>query len=331
MKNREEKKKLIEKGICEEYSQQRFNMRKNKQFEECENYLSYCHSDGTVYTEEEFNNLKQIFKARKEQRKKIRKWITYYLNRKLKGEPINIYFATFTYSNDKGNLSATSLKNKILRRLNNDNVVDYVINVDYGTKNDRLHYHGLIIIKDSEENYFINVKRKTKDNKYIAGKKLITPYLLNYEKNVGFFDMEPLKDNEKSINKLSNYINKLVLHSLKVKQSYISTKKGTKYQKIKKAYKVLEKSINERTIEENELINELYEIDNIENNAKSIKDIYKYLKVENNIIHGTINELNWLLEQQEKNPKFKTKKEEIFNNNEILKDIEIFKKKEKMS
>ena len=49
--------------------------------------------------------------------------------------------------------------------------------------------------------------------------------------------LEPIRENEKSKKKISNYISKLVMHSVKVQQRYISTKKGSNYQKSKKIEK----------------------------------------------------------------------------------------------
>ena len=66
---------------------------------------------------------------------------------------------------------------------------------------------------------------------------------MKYQNNVGNYDAEPIKtfndiqditQREKAQdiqnNKLACYMNKLTSHAIKVKQSYISTKKGTRYQ-----------------------------------------------------------------------------------------------------
>lgn len=115
------------------------------------------------------------------------------------------------------------------------NCDDFIINIDYGKENERLHFHCIMAkkYKDNEEEKLIDVKRQNKKGQWKKGKKLVEDWLLKYEKEIGFYDAEPVKDNIYSAKKLSRYIDKLTMHSIKVKQNYVSVKKelNTKKQK----------------------------------------------------------------------------------------------------
>lgn len=330
MKDKELKKELIEKGAWEEYSKQRFSMRKKGLFEECEDYKNYTLFDRPMMPEE-FIALQQIGKARKEQREKIRHWITYYLNEKVNGNDIGIYFGTFTYKDKDKETNAENLKRKIIRTIS-PNVIDYIINVDYGKENERLHYHAILIVKDSKENKIIKVKRQNHKGKWRNGEKLETPWLKNYEKNVGIYDLEPVKDNERSINQLSNYVNKLVMHSIKVKQAYISTKKGTKYQRYKEILKIIRKPIKDRNEIEIDKIRYFMDIESKIDNFKHFRDIVKYLKLPKNF-DGTSQQLEFWNEENQRRELKGIKKTDVFEDiteKDIEKDKQIYELKQRL-
>lgn len=113
-----------------------------------------------------------------------------------------VYFLTFTFDNSKipVNLDLSSYNSDpfskfrtksrdTLTRLLNTFCSDYVGNEDFGSKNDRFHYHVLIACNDSNS---LN---------------------LAYNWPYGFIDIEPI--HSKNVACLSNYVNKLARHSIK--------------------------------------------------------------------------------------------------------------------
>lgn len=244
MKDKQLKTQLIQDGTFNNYRKQRFNMFENKEYDKLEDPNAYYKEDtGETLTEKELNACKQMKKARKKQVSTIRHHYEWWLSNGYK-----IYFCTFTKSdNFKG--SDETFKRYVVRvcGLSFD---DYMLNIDYGRENERLHYHALGVVKMSVKSDLKSVKRQTKNGQWITGKKLTNPFLEEYELRVGFYDAEPCKDDIKSAKKLSNYIDKLTLHSVKVKQAYVSTKKGTEYQMYMKQKKAREKGLK-RELEKN--------------------------------------------------------------------------------
>lgn len=237
MKDKQLKTQLIQDGTFNNYRKQRFNMFENKEYDKLEDPNAYYKEDtGETLTQKELNACQQMKKARKKQVSQIRHHYQWWLNHKYQ-----IFFCTFTYS-DNFNGSMETFKRYVVRTCG---LVfdDYMLNIDYGKENERLHYHVLGALKKGIKYDLKNVKRKTKTEKWITGKKLTNTFLEDYETRIGFYDAEPCKDNITSAKKLSNYIDKLTLHSVKVKQSYVSTKKGTEYQMYMKQKKAREKGL----------------------------------------------------------------------------------------
>ena len=233
MKNKEIKKAFIENKSFDKFRNFRYELIKNKQYDLIDNPDTYG------ITKEDLEILLQLLQCNKKQRQKINN----HLNFLLKQNDYDIYFATFTFKNGKlkdptdWNLLRDRIKKYIY-----PNCEDIILNVDYGAKNERMHAHAILVVKKGV-GIFVNQKRKLKNGNYYTGKKLQTDWLLKYQKNVGNYDAEKIQSFEdiediqkreqceqSQNHRLSNYMNKLVSHSLKVKQSYISTKKGTRYQ-----------------------------------------------------------------------------------------------------
>lgn len=159
-----------------------------------------------------------------EQTKKIKMHIQYMF---AQGDPM--YFMTFTFNDDSIQRDETENKHWITRLLN-EVCKDYIINKDYGKGTERLHYHAVIQL--APESY--TVYNQTKQNCKLD-------IFDKYEKKMGFYYAKPIRKTGNSIKRLTRYLNKLTLHTTKVKQEYISTKKGTDFQKFKKQLKELKK------------------------------------------------------------------------------------------
>ena len=151
-----------------------------------------------------------LYDSVRRQRRKIRNHIEYLVHN---FPSSNLFFLTLTLSNDSLSYSDKSLKNKI--NLFTSQFDDYLLNVDYGDKSDRKHYHAFVCFSP--------------DTCYLNSDGYLKTHLLdNYD--LGLYDLQPFRGND-DYNKISSYITKLVSHSLKVKQSYVSVKKGSAYQK----------------------------------------------------------------------------------------------------
>lgn len=137
----------------------------------------------------------------------------------------DLFFMTFTF-NDK-TLETTTRKTRRDRisRLLNDFSEDYILNIDYGEKNEREHFHAIVCISDS------------KNKSYPIEKKgyVNFPYFDDKYK-YGYYSAELCRITPDDKKRLSGYISKLTLHSIKISQSYVSVKKGSPYQQYKKLY-----------------------------------------------------------------------------------------------
>lgn len=239
MKDKERKRQLVESNKYREYKDKRYAFFKNSGISPTKDNLSELGLDN----EQDYLNCEQMRNSDHQQVKKIKNHLNYWIREVMvKGDrDIQIGFATFTFDSSKRRkeMNATTLKTYITRALHNENVLDYVLNVDYGHENDRLHYHAILILKGNACEVS-NIKRQTKKGLWIKGKNIKCDFLSDYENKVGFYDIEPMRDNKHSAIKLSKYITKLVRHSIKEKQSYISVKKGSEYQEYVKSKKKLE-------------------------------------------------------------------------------------------
>ena len=208
MENKKRKKELIESNKHKEFGELKYKLyyENRGDIEAVEEQLKQIYKDDYI-------NLKQILEARKKQNKKIKEHLNYLINQ----NKYDIYFGTFTYDDAKRKktMNPKTLKKYVIRAI--DKSEDYIINIDYGSQNERLHYHALIAYQkdhDIENDEAIKI----------------------YKDKVGFVLLKKIKTEQKDIEALSRYITKLTLHSLKVKQNYVSTKKNTQYQHYKSEY-----------------------------------------------------------------------------------------------
>ena len=142
--------------------------------------------DGVIL--EKNREFERILSARYMKVSRLKKKIIYLMARHK-----YIYFCTFTFNDYYITKSERTQKDLIKSCLYNfDNNIKYVLNVDYGSKNERLHYHGIIATdtKLDLRNYL----------------KIAYPCFTSC-------DRVPITTND--VKRLSKYINKLTNHSLK--------------------------------------------------------------------------------------------------------------------
>ena len=145
---------------------------------------------------DELISFQQLQKAKKQKRNRIEKDIkkAFESNKKL-------YFVTLTFNNETLKLKERTRRNYIKEHLEQFN--GYIANIDYGSKNEREHYHAIIIADE-----------KTETEKILNTKKFVT--IKNAKEwQYGFSSIEKINTEEKDFKKISNYIAKLTNHALK--------------------------------------------------------------------------------------------------------------------
>lgn len=158
----------------------------------------------------------RIRKAKKNQRERIEEHLAYLFQRK----DLEHVFLTFTFNDAALSLKKETRKQTI-RRLLSKLCEDYILNVDYGKENEREHYHA--IASFSKEDRMLE---EVEGHLRVKGFE---------EYTLGFYDAEKVRIEDSSKERLARYVTKLVLHSVKVSQAYMSVKKGSDFQNFKKA------------------------------------------------------------------------------------------------
>lgn len=217
MKNKELKKEVITNGTFQWYAGIR---RTAAMTDNLDNFLDpfLIDEDTGEVTNwdlyDKVNECERIRDSRKKQRQKVEKHLIYLLKR----PDLKCFFLSLTFNNDALQLKPDSRKQAIRRLL--QKFSDYVLNIDYGSENEREHYHAVVALPDDYEVYEIETTKGTKQCRC----DILDEY------KYGFYNMEPIRCDSDSPKLLANYMNKLTSHSIKVKQSYISVKKGSDYQ-----------------------------------------------------------------------------------------------------
>ncbi len=151
---------------------------------------------------EDFDDALRILRSNGQKRWRLKKVVEEWFN-----NHENVFFCTFTLDdNHIDHLLDTN--RKLLTSSINDFCNDYICNVDYGSKTDRLHFHGLLCLKD----YSVLTDQKIIDNK-----KWYT--FKNW--SGGFSSAVKVSHSDSLI--IKNYIVKLMYHA---------TKESTKYSNI---------------------------------------------------------------------------------------------------
>lgn len=221
------KKKALKKALVEDGTFTKYRKRYGKLYEKG---LDFDKIEETL--KEEFGNdnaiaCAQLLEGRRKQKKKIMNQLEYWRNRKA-----GIYFLTFTYKDGafRTNNIAKQMKDRVTKVLREFD--DYSVNIDYGKKNERLHFHAIA---------YLNPNR-IKEEKQITGEDYKTKgdtdfdhlELEFYREETGIVYIKKCKTEDVDEVKLARYIAKITTHSLKVKQSYVATKKGSDYQDAQK-------------------------------------------------------------------------------------------------
>lgn len=149
-------------------------------------YRRYCNLNHIDF--EEDKEFEKILNARYHKVSRIKKRFLYLFHRYK-----YLYFCTFTLDNYYINCSDRTRKDLIKDSLYSfDDDIKYIINVDFGKKTERLHYHGIIATNsDLDLNIFL---------------KLTYPC---------FSYSERIRLDPNSIRKIPKYINKLSNHAVK--------------------------------------------------------------------------------------------------------------------
>lgn len=234
--SQKQRAELLETGKFAEYRQQKrdYNETVIKAYTDEETAEKMTDKDGNLIaftpkglTEAETKACEQMRNNATRQTKKIEDHVKFLM----KQENTDLYFMTFTFNDETLEKTTSDTRRQKVRRLLNP-CNDYILNIDYGTQNEREHYHAIVSL---------NQGTYTKTGQ---GRK--TKIDLFNEYDYGFYSAEPIGTTEKDGEKLSKYITKLTLHSVKVSQQYVSVKKGSNYQKWKKDGEMILRISNSR-------------------------------------------------------------------------------------
>lgn len=228
MKNPILRKELAENGTYGTYTATRRTLAK---LNNLESLYKFNESTGELtkslngsvldISDEEIQECENMRKCKNEQRSKIEHHVKFLFERSINQESV-LMFGTFTFDDDALMKKADTRKQKVRRTLSKC-ADDFIMNIDYGTENEREHYHAIIEFDVKRDELYQD------ENGHWRDKEIDKLY------GFGFYSLVPVRlDEDTSAEKLSRYLVKLVFHSVKVTQSYVSVKKGSRYQQMKK-------------------------------------------------------------------------------------------------
>lgn len=169
-----------------------------------ERYLNYLNG---VY-EEPNKDFERILKARYMKVSRVKKKLVYMLRRCK-----YIYFCTFTFSDKYINKSERTKRDLIKNALNQIKDVNYILNIDYGKKTEREHYHAIVGLNELDLNSdaLLNELLSNPDNvpSIYLDLKLKESYPCYCYSEIA------VTNDVNDIKKLTKYINKLTNHCLK--------------------------------------------------------------------------------------------------------------------
>lgn len=117
----------------------------------------------------------------------------------------NAYFCTLTFKDDILLKTNEETRRRYVSRALKAIGKVYVANIDYGTTTQREHYHACVIPKDDGIASWKS-HLKTYQN---------APDLREWEKNLGFVDIQKVGSTEKDLIRIPKYIAKLSAHAVK--------------------------------------------------------------------------------------------------------------------
>ena len=118
-----------------------------------EAYIYYMNLSGSDRLD--FDDALRILRSNGQKRWRLKKVIEDWFNNNE-----SVYFCTFTLNDDHIDNLLDSNR-KLLTKSINDYCNDYICNIDYGSRSDRLHFHGLLCINDTS----VLIDPKIIDNK----------------------------------------------------------------------------------------------------------------------------------------------------------------------
>lgn len=152
---------------------------------ELDNKLESINNELANYNDVELLESERVNKATYNRNTRLKKTI----ERMLKYN--NCIFLTMTFRDDVLNNTSQETRRRYITRFLNEQCLYYVANIDYGFKNEREHYHAVVIAKNNEVDGVF--------------------YRLNY----GSINFERINYNEFTSTKLAKYVNKLTNHAIK--------------------------------------------------------------------------------------------------------------------
>ena len=227
IKYRKFKKKLYkEKGLtiqdeinkkineCDKTMRELFTMKdlKETMFEQ------YSKENGFTY--DELKSCEQMSHARQRKKKRIINTINFALKRGYK-----IVFATLTFNEENIKKTKETRRKNINKYLKQYN--GFIFNIDFGTLNEREHYHALIFIspqhiKEFIEEWHFDTKKKRRFktiNNFENVLKIPNKYAYGW---TTFQLVNTSTENEEDKTKIANYIATLTNHALKVEQTNLT-------------------------------------------------------------------------------------------------------------
>ena len=149
-------------------------------------YKRFCFENNLPFQKDK--KLESILSSRYQKISRIKKRFIYLIARYK-----YLYFVTFTFNDYYINLCDRSRKDLIKSSLYGfSSDIKYILNIDYGKKNERLHYHCIVATNDDGElNSFLN-------NHYPC-----------------FSYTEKIRISKEDLKRTSKYINKLSNHAIK--------------------------------------------------------------------------------------------------------------------
>ena len=221
MKNLELKKELIENGTFQEYLIKRSNY-----YKENNQIIYYALDYQAEYFNVDLNTMKaleQMRKCKNQQYKRIKEHILFMIINNY-----DLYFSTYTINEkslNENNLDIDKIKDQLTKNFRSHGLIDWIGNIDYGSKNGRPHFHVI----EAYQNGIIKKEINNKNNKSIIN----LPTTTEWEK-IGFTNHQQIRTDLNQQDRTALYLAKLTNHTLKVRKHRIFTNKKSDYQNYKK-------------------------------------------------------------------------------------------------
>lgn len=181
-------------------------------------YRDFANKNG--FTEEELRSALQMIHSRQRKKKRIINTINFALKR-----GYEVVFATLTFNDENINKTKETRRKNINKYLKQYD--GFIFNIDFGTLNDREHYHALIFISPQHINEFIEEwhydPKKKRRFKTINNFEDVLMIPNKYAYGWTTFQLvNTSAENEEDKLKIANYVATLTNHALKVEQTNLT-------------------------------------------------------------------------------------------------------------